>query len=121
MDEFGRIFQPICYLEGYQIWDSFVPATTNSRQFYGSSSRFVRLPPKPRKRTVEQHTNSISIRAEAGINQTRTDVEGQSNNFRTVSEANPKKWSVFSKSYEEKTWFLADFPNKMYILPKQLA
>ena len=118
------MFQLICYLcqtEEYQIRDSFVPASTNFQWFSGGSSGFVRLPPKPRRRTAGQHANSIRICTEAGIKKARTRVEHRSNNFRTISEAHPKKVLVFPNSYKEKTGFLADFPHKLYILPKQVA
>lgn len=99
--------------EEYQIRDSFVPASTNFQWFSGGSSGFVRLPPKLRRKTAGQHANSIRIRAEAVIKKARIRVEHRSNSFRTISEAHPKKGLIFPKSYEEKTGFLADFPNKM--------
>ena len=96
-------------------------ASTDHRQFSGISSVSVRLPPKPLRRTAGQHTNSIHIRTEAGIKKARTRVVHRSNNFRRIPEAQPKKWSVFPKSYEEKTCFLGDSPNKKYVLSKQDA
>jgi hypothetical protein len=86
MNEFGRIFQPICYLEEYQIQDSFVPASTNFREFFGICSGFVRLPPKPSKRTVEQYTNSIPNCPEPESKASRTISEQIPNSFRSAPE-----------------------------------